>query len=150
MITVFGEEEYKGVIRQDRLLENYHVSRCGDVYSTFSNKILKQHLRGNPENYGNVYRYVMIPHPDKKRHTYNLAVHRIVMETWKPIDKYPPEQLKDDWDKAPQSFKDWVKQTAWVDHIDGDSSNNHIDNLRWVTPRQNHWILKSQEKDNEG
>lgn len=28
-------------------------------------------------------------------------------------------------------------QKNWVDHIDGDRSNNNVSNLRWVTPSEN-------------
>ena len=37
---------------------------------------------------------------------------------------------------------------AWVDHINNDPTDNHKDNLRWVTPSQNNYLnrndLKSQ------
>ena len=29
------------------------------------------------------------------------------------------------------------EEQCWVDHIDGNRSNNHVENLRWVTPSEN-------------
>ena len=140
MINIFGEEEFRTIKRFGNLIENYYVSENGDVYSEKSKKILKQFERGNPNNYGNVYRQVIL----KTCHgTLNLPIHRIVIETWKPIDENPPDSLKDDWDYAPESFKLWVRNTAWVDHIDGDNQNNHVSNLRWVTPRENSYHVKA-------
>ena len=80
-----------------------------------------------------------------KNSSVRIATHRAVMETWKPIDEYPPYQLKDDWNQAPESFKQWVRDTAFIDHIDDDPTNNCLDNLRWVTPLQNHYQRKKTE-----
>ena len=73
-----------------------------------------------------------------------------MMNTWKPIDKYPPKQLADDWDDAPESFKQWVRSTAFVDHTKtlpdgrGDTSCNHIDFLEWSKPGDNNfWVKKA-------
>lgn len=51
-----------------------------------------------------------------KRITVSRHVHRLVAEAFigKPED-----------------------ERCWVDHIDGDRSNNNVDNLRWVTPSEN-------------
>lgn len=67
----------------------------------------------------------------------NCKLHRLVMEAFKPLDQFPPARLRDDWDIAPQSFIDWVRETALVNHIDHNPDNNHIDNLEWMTPREN-------------
>jgi hypothetical protein len=56
-----------------------------------------------------------------KGDTKNYFIHRMVMETYKPI----------------QDMENYV-----VDHIDGKRDNNNINNLRWLTSRQN-----SEERD---
>ena len=50
------------------------------------------------------------------RITISKHVHRLVAEAF--IDK--PDKNK-----------------CWVDHIDGNRSNNNVENLRWVTPSEN-------------
>ena len=67
----------------------------------------------------------------------NCKLHKVVIETFKPIDQFPPDRLKHDWDKAPESFKKWVKETALVNHIDHNPDNNSLDNLEYMTPREN-------------
>jgi hypothetical protein len=65
-----------------------------------------------------------------------VKYHRAVMEAWKPIDEYPPIP-KEDWDKCPESAKQFMRESAIIDHIDSDTRNNHVDNLRWTTPKGN-------------
>ena len=134
-VDVFQQHsEYKQAIRRRKPLDKYYITNDGVVLNSKTNRIIKQHKCGNKNNYDNVYWSVNI---SIKGVVVTTAVHRLVMETWKPIDEYPPDELKDDWDDAPESFKQWVRDTAWVDHVNSDKNNNHVDSLKWVTPRQN-------------
>ena len=81
---------------------------------------------------------------DPTKTTIYLKYHRAVMEAWKPIDEYPPERLKDCWEDIPEEAKQWIRESAIIDHIDGDTFNNHVDNLRWVTPKENSHHRKAQ------
>ena len=65
------------------------------------------------------------------------SIHQLVMEAFFPMDKFPPDRLKDCWDDIPEDAKTWIKETVTIDHIDHNPSNNRLDNLRYVTPKEN-------------
>jgi len=75
-----------------------------------------------------------------------LKYHRAVMEAWKPIDENPPIP-KEDWDKCPESAKQFIRDAAIIDHIDSDTMNNHVDNLQWTTPKDNEPNRKKYKVD---
>jgi len=80
----------------------------------------------------------------------NVRFHRVTMETWKPFEEWcheadPPIPLED-WDKTPESVKKFVLESYYIDHMDDDTSNAHVDNLRYCTPPRN----SSYRKDKSG
>ena len=70
--------------------------------------------------------------------SFNLQthVHRLIAETFIPIDDNPPIPIED-WNKTPETAKQFIRDSANVDHIIPDLFNNSVSNLRWVTPKQN-------------
>ena len=54
------------------------------------------------------------------------------MEMWKQIPDLPGYSVSNEG----RVRKDSTGQ-IWVDHIDGNRSNNNVENLRWVTPSEN-------------
>jgi hypothetical protein len=151
MINVFGEEKFKPIVRFGKKIPGYFVSKEGQIYSSFSRKFLKlaadyskrsgrvEALRFtaevDTETFDDYDYYAGNSRKDGCRIT--LRAHKAVMDTWKPIDENPPEQLKNTWNEVPEEWRQWVRDTAYIDHIDDDPTNNHIDNLRWVTPKEN-------------
>lgn len=102
-------------------MQDYEITKDGKIISLKHNK--KREIKGYIDKYG--YRRVLI-YVNGKRKKY--FVHRLVAE------KYIPNP-----DNLPQ-----------VNHKDGDKLNNCVDNLEWVTPKENieHAIKKGFRKSN--
>lgn len=77
------------------------------------------------------YQNVSIIYNDKSRKT--KQVHRLILETFSPIDNMSEMQ---------------------VNHIDGNKANNKLENLEWVTPKENtHHAIQNnlrEPKDQSG
>jgi hypothetical protein len=85
----------------------YEVSTKGNVKNIKTGKIIAQHIR-------NGYKAINLYSPEtKKKNTYN--VHRLVSEAFIPI----------------------LDDKLFVNHKDGDKTNNNLDNLEWVSPKEN-------------
>ena len=162
----FNGIKFKPLIHKLRQVPGYYISECGKILSTKRTKnsppklmdykrkqVIDHPSRGKNPQYKRPmavnlsvekgffpeYDYVMSTNGQgqvsKKHSKVNVRYHRAVMESWKPIDEFPPVS-KEDWDKTPESVKQFVRDSSYVDHIDGDTSNNHADNLRWCSPLQ--------------
>ena len=93
----------------------YYISEQGKIY----NRKTKRFLKGSLDKNG----YLRF-----KLNGKNVSIHRMVLETFKPIENM---------------------NLLEVNHKDGNKLNNHLDNLEWVTHRQNmeHTIhIKLSEK----
>ena len=100
-------EEWKPVPDFDGL---YEVSNTGLIRRVSTGRILKP-----CSNHG--YKQVNLSkiYPDGKQHTTAVKIHRIVATV----------------------FIQNIENKPYIDHIDGDKSNNIVTNLRWVTPKEN-------------
>lgn len=87
--------------------ENYAVSNYGQIKSLRFNKILK------PASSNNGYLYVNLV---SNKLTKSTAVHKLVIENF--ISPKPDENFV-------------------VDHIDGNKTNNLVENLQWVSIKEN-------------
>lgn len=66
----------------------------------------------------------------------NFSIHGLVMSAFKPIDEFPPIP-KEDWDMCPESAKQFIRDTVYINHIDHNPENNLVENLEYVTPKEN-------------
>jgi len=161
MMTVFGEynEDFKPLVRYGLKIPGYYATRDGKIYSAKTNKFISQFTSSSFSNKSKKYlacslsipkdlflnNYEFWVHSSKKT-SFNMKieVHRLIAETFIPIDENPPIPMED-WIKTPESAKQFIRESAVVDHIEPDTSNNSADNLRWVTPRQNNPYRKKKE-----
>tara|TARA_B100000035_G_C20861627_1_gene492145 strand:+ start:54 stop:797 length:744 start_codon:yes stop_codon:yes gene_type:complete len=63
--------------------------------------------------------------------------HELVMGAFRPMDDFPPDRLKDCWEYIPEEAKKWIKESPIINHKNHDPSDNHVDNLEYVTQREN-------------
>lgn len=99
-------------------LNNYYVSTEGKIKNK-NDKILKTHINQNG------YEIITITTGSKKegtRKTVNKRVHRVVLETFKPIEN------SENYD---------------VNHINRNKTDNRLENLEWCTRSENlYWKEK--------
>lgn len=102
-------------------MQDYEITKDGKIISLKHNK--KREIKGYIDKYG--YRRVLIYEKGKRK---KYFVHRLVAE------KYIPN----------------LNNLPQVNHKDGNKLNNCVDNLEWVTPKENirHAIKNGFRKSN--
>ena len=154
MIDIFGDEsEMKPLVRYGVNLPGYYATRCGKIFSTKTNRFISLfvgkcgYLRCSLSLPIDIFEDHNYFKQNDKRVSFNLQqdVHRLIAETFLPIDNNPPIPIED-WNKTPETAKQFIRESANVDHIIPDLSNNSVSNLRWVTPKQNNTHRKKQKE----
>lgn len=156
--------EYKPLVRFGKEIPGYYVSKSGKVFSSKTNRFMSESVtlskRSNrleavffrasiKKNFFKDYKHTR----GNDRDTWNCAkinipFHRAVAETWIPIDDHPPEAIKSTWNDVPEEWRQWVRDTALIDHKDDNPRNNNVDNLRWTTPKENQHHRKKSNFEN--
>jgi hypothetical protein len=155
MIDIFGNDlELKQAVRYGKKLPGYYLIKDGKVYSSKTNKFISLY----PGKGGYIHCSLSLPidifedhcyfKTSFKRKSFNLQqqVHRLVAETFIPIDENPPIPVED-WKNTPETAKQFIRDSAVVDHVIPDLTNNSVENLRWITPKGNNPHRKEQKSN---
>lgn len=142
-----NKEIWKEVVVAEKIHPWYLVSNYGSVISNLSGKLIKldyHNGRGVSKLYFPLNFFIGTSHDGynyategRNKLRKNVYVHQLVMFAFKPIEKFPPEELKDCWHHIPEPAKIWIKNTITINHIDHNPLNNHVSNLEYVTQMQN-------------
>lgn len=95
----------------------YLISEYGDIYNLQYKIIMRFELSKNRKGELS-YKRVNLQKENDTRSTVHLLVHRLVALYFLEANSDPENKI-------------------FVDHLDGDKSNNHYSNLEWVTPEEN-------------
>ena len=120
------KEIYRMIVKVDNTLiekNRYRINKKSEVYDIKNDRFVSK--RYDEEGY--VYVSLSLESNYKGYTRYPFLVHRVMMNVFDPID----------------DFENMV-----VDHIDFDKHNNKLDNLRWITQKENiHHSIKNGRFD---
>lgn len=92
----------------------YYIYENGDIYSVRKKRLLKHQPNG-------VYRYMYVCLTGRNKQQLRTGVHRLVAHHW----------------INPQPERHPVLGKYEINHIDGNTLNNHYSNLEWITHSEN-------------
>lgn len=169
------KEEIGQVVYDGKKIPGYYVSNLGNVYTTIKSKknslgqwsgiyfsdemtLMKPYSVLNKDRTCKCLRINLRMPKELLEYNYQetsnssckvkMHVHKMVMDTFKPIIEFPPERLKSFWNDTPHEIKKFISECILINHIDHDPSNNCLENLEYVTPSENTRKAKEFYKGN--
>lgn len=160
------DEVWKPVVVHGHVVEGYHVSSYGNVIGPQGKKLKWIERAGYPsvtvmvdkEFAGYTYES---SNTSANRKRLNVCVHTLVANAFLPLSNTDvlPDSLNRQvtigkttfnfWDICPDDIKEFIRSCLNVDHIDANKSNSHVNNLRYVSPRENNHYIKKSTVNNE-
>ena len=116
----------------------YEIFEDGSVWSNKRGMFLLP-TGGGKSKYPKVSLY------DAKGKRCNIRIHKAVAEAFLKKPKHP-DITHADWRKTPLHVRKIIQSEFQVDHINGDPTDYHVDNLRWVTSKQNRDYYHKEQK----
>lgn len=124
-------KNYKSVIVDGNIVDDYFVSPDGEVWSTkglSARKLSKAKPSGSRQ-----YPMVSIRINNRSK---SIDVHRIVCASFHKFPR-PNGITSSEWNKTPEKVQKLLQSLYQVNHIDHDHFNHHPSNLEWVTVKEN-------------
>jgi len=122
-------EEWKEITKPYPIV-GYEISSYGRIRSY---KAKEPYIMNNSKD-SNGYPKCSLSTP-KKGAKYAGAIHRLVALNFIPFTRFDNEEW---WNNMPKEKQELFFYSAFqVNHIDGNKTNNCVDNLEWTTPQEN-------------
>jgi|21_taG_2_1085346.scaffolds.fasta_scaffold22497_2 hypothetical protein len=135
------EEEWKDITKPYPI-EGYKISSYGRIKSY---KAKEPYIMNNSKD-NNGYPKCSLSTP-KKGAKYSGAIHRLVALNFIPFTRFDNEEW---WNNMPKEKQELFFYSAFqVNHIDGNKTNNCVDNLEWTTPQENSKHYRDNNYDSE-
>ena len=164
IMNIDGKDiEFKPAVCYGWTHDKWFVSRCGKLWSLSIKKELKPSIKYSYSKWAVGGRKISRsnltistppnfwpdgsgrPHSTKNHWVRDITVHKIVMDTWKPLYDNPPLGVSGEFWKIGRDYPDnlrWYSESVAIDHIDDNPLNNDIDNLRRVSQWDNNPFRK--------
>ena len=133
----YFEDDDMGVSKSVRGIPGYEIFEDGSVWSNKTGKFLSPNVSGNSK-----YPKVRLNVSGK---TKTFAIHKLVAEVFISKPKHP-DITTAVWRKLPLHVRKVIQSEFQVDHINGDPTDHHVENLRWATSKQNRDYYHTEQK----
>jgi len=115
----------------------YEIFEDGSIWSNKTGNFLTPNISGKSQ-----YPKIRLRASGREK---TLCIHRLVAEAFLKKPKHPAFTHAE-WRKLPPKARKIIQSELQVDHINGDPTDYHVENLRWATSKQNRDYYHAEQK----